>query len=1110
MDLKKAIILTMDRDDLKTVIDAHEVETVDRRSRSSMARSVGIRKEFKPSALLAVLSEQQVKQVCELLEVSSVGRKNKLIEALLNRFGDGQKNKPAQPRTGSRGKKDSGGGAKSSTPQKQTRSRVRGKSKPVQKSMFWKEPEPLSFDLPAAPAKRAVEGRTRRKLTRKDVPAPGMRIVVRDAEWLVRRVDTTATGGRAISAVGISELVRDKEAVFLTELEPSIEILKPEETRIVTDPSPHYRSALLYLESQLRQTPPTDENLYIGHRAAMDALDFQLDPAIQALEQPRQRLLIADAVGLGKTLECGILLSELIQRGKAKRILVLAIKSMLTQFQKEMWSRFAIPLTRLDSVGIQRIRRNLPTNHNPFYYFDKSIISIDTLKQDREYRNFLEKAYWDVIVIDEAQNVAERGKKISLRSRLADLLASRSDTLIMLSATPHDGRASSFASLMNMLDPTAIAAPENYTRDDIQGLFIRRFKKDIQHMVTKNFPARRIREDHCKASAAEEAAFDAFASSTFNRLGKRRGGGQLFKTVLEKALLSSPAACLETIEHRLDSLEKKENPADWTADKQVLESLRADVKSIHKRDFSKYHKLLEVIRDPDQGFGWTGEQADDRLVVFTERIATMAFVADNLKKDLGLKDKQVVTLDGSLKDTDQQAIVESFGKLKEPVRLLVASDVASEGINLHYLCHKMVHFDIPWSLMVFKQRNGRIDRYGQERVPRIAYLITDSANKKFKADNRILAKLIEKDQQAQENIGDPSTFMAVFDQDEEEQITAEAIEAGMDAEDFGQQLEGSKFDPLADLLGEAPVPAGEQAAVRIRPVHSLFADDYTYLKAALDQINQSDRVQVEFDDANQRVELTAPEDLQHRFRFLPREVQPDDWCFSLCADKDTIQEEIKACRNEQEESAWPRLHFLWALNPVVTWANDRVLSAFGRHEAPLVTLPDGVLEPGEEIFVLAGLIPNRKSHPLVQRWFSVVLKKGRFDRIEDFAQTCARTDLGKADIPNLGDQQDDAVALEKQLGLVVDKAKAYMAEQRKAFDAVNDAKLQEQLDRLEALRARHQQQLELIPNLKPTHKQMRERKVKDLFDDFIDWVEDTMTTEKDAYIQIAAVLRGAS
>ena len=116
--------------------------------------------------------------------------------------------------------------------------------------------------------------------------------------------------------------------------------------------------------------------------------------------------------------------------------------------------------------GRHQIRTRIPTNANPFHYYDKSIISIDTLKQNNEYRIYLENSYWDLIVIDEAHNVAFRGSSLSLRAKLADLLSRRSDTLIMASATPHDGKAESFASLMNMLNPTAIANPNDYGPED--------------------------------------------------------------------------------------------------------------------------------------------------------------------------------------------------------------------------------------------------------------------------------------------------------------------------------------------------------------------------------------------------------------------------------------------------------------------------------------------------------------------------------------------------------------------------------------------------------------------------------------------------------------------
>lgn len=136
--------------------------------------------------------------------------------------------------------------------------------------------------------------------------APGARVVVRDAEWLVRRVDRSASGGQALQVVGVSEIVKDKNAVFLTDIEEAIEVLDPARTALVQDMSSKFKDSLLYMESLLRQTPPTDEHIYLGHRAAMDRVPYQLDPAVKALDQPRPRILIADAVGLGKTLEAGM------------------------------------------------------------------------------------------------------------------------------------------------------------------------------------------------------------------------------------------------------------------------------------------------------------------------------------------------------------------------------------------------------------------------------------------------------------------------------------------------------------------------------------------------------------------------------------------------------------------------------------------------------------------------------------------------------------------------------------------------------------------------------------------------------------------------------------
>ena len=558
--------------------------------------------------------------------------------------------------------------------------------------------------------------------------APGMRTIIRDEEWMIKKIEKNSLGNRALHCIGISPLVKEKEAIFLTDLE-KIQIVNPAEVKLIPDTSPFYKRTLLFLESQWRQQIPTDANLHIGHRAAMDLMPYQLDPAKLSLQRPRQRILIADTVGLGKTLEAGILMSELIARGKGKRILVVTVKSMMTQFQKEMWNRFTIPLVRLDSSRIQKIRASLPSNYNPFFYYDKTIISIDTLKRDVEYRTHLENAYWDIIVIDEAQNVAERGDHQAQRSRLAQLLADRSDTMIMLSATPHDGRAKSFASLMNMLDPTAIADPNNYTPDDIKGLCIRRFKKDVKDQVSGSFLERNITLERCHASAKEEYAYDIFADMQLQMdIGKTRGSGQLFKTSLEKSLFSSPAACIKSIEARLKKLYKKYG-ADDIKDIRLLEELKDALEKIKPVDFMRYQKLLFLLRSKE--YAWDAKAVDDRVVIFTERIETMKYLAEHLRTDLGLKANAIQEISGAMSDAEQQRIVEEFGRTESPIRVLVASDVASEGLNLHYLSHRLIHFDIPWSLMVFQQRNGRIDRYGQQKRPDIRYFLIDSNNKRM-------------------------------------------------------------------------------------------------------------------------------------------------------------------------------------------------------------------------------------------------------------------------------------------------------------------------------------------------------------------------------------------
>lgn len=681
--------------------------------------------------------------------------------------------------------------------------------------------------------------------------APGMRIIVRGEEWMVKKVETNSLGNQTLYVIGLSQLVKDYESMFLVDVENDIEIVDPAKVTLVPDDSAFFRKSKVYIESQWRSKIPTDNKIHIGNKAAMDLMSYQLEPAQMALNKTRQRILIADTVGLGKTLEAGILMSELIARGKGKRILVVTVKSMMTQFQKEMWNRFTIPLVRLDSSRIQSVRAKLPTNYNPFFYYDKTIISVDTLKNDLDYRTHLENAWWDIIVIDEAHNVAKRGDRSSQRSKLASLLANRSDTLIMLTATPHDGKGQSVASLMNMLDPTAIADEENYTKDDIEGLLIRRFKKDIQDQVSGAFKERVITIERCVASAREEAAYDIFADMKLQMDESRtRGKGILFKTSLEKSLFSSPAACIKSIDARLRKLEKKYPDGDMP-DIATLKELKAALELISPADFSRYAKLLKLLNSTE--YGWSPSKNNDRLVIFTERIETMKYLAENLKKDLGLKDNQLEVMHGGMSDKELQRIVDEFGRAESPIRVIVASDVASEGINLHYLSHRLIHFDIPWSLMVFQQRNGRVDRYGQTEQPDIRYMLIDSDNPRIKGDARIMEILVKKEEQALKNIGDPAMLFGKFNQEEEEEETAKAIESGAGADAFEKLLDSDEeeFDPLELLMG-----LGDEKEVKVEysDEETLFSD-IDYLKNALDIFTDTEEIRYSDLSGTQGVEI---------------------------------------------------------------------------------------------------------------------------------------------------------------------------------------------------------------------------------------------------------------
>ena len=781
---------------------------------------------------------------------------------------------------------------------------------------------------------------------------------------------------------------------------------------------------------------------------------------------------------------------------------------MMAQFQKEMWDRFTIPLVRLDSRRIQKIRASLPSNYNPFFYYDKTIVSIDTLKRDVEYRTHLENAYWDIIVIDEAHNVAERSDH-SQRSRLAKLLADRSDTMIMLSATPHDGKAKSFASLMNMLDPTAIANPEDYTKEDIKGLCIRRFKEDVKDQISSSFSERKVTLERCTASAREEDAFDIFSKMQLEMdLSKPKGTGQLFKTNLEKSLFSSPAACIKSIDVRLKKLRKK-YANDEIKDIKLLEQLKKSLEEIKPKDFTRYQKLLNLLKSKE--YGWNPKDSADRVVIFTERIETMKYLADMLKKDLGLKKDAIQEIHGGMSDSEQQEIVENFGRVESPIRVLVASDVASEGLNLHYLCHHLIHFDIPWSLMVFQQRNGRIDRYGQKKSPDIRYMLIESDNKKIKGDMRIIEILINKEEQASKNIGDPALLLGKFSVEDEELVVAEAIEDGSNADAFEQILNPveEEFDPFealfADISDYDDENIEESKAVKDE---TLFTDK-NYLKYALLYLNQSEKYSVKDLETVSGLKIKLTDDMKNRLKALiPEEAMPKIDTLCVSDNKSFCMQQMQNnTQNGMNEAEWPT-QYLWKLHPILTWANDKISLLFKRNEAPVICRPN-CLDEDEIIYIVNGSIPNLKSTPMVDEWFGILYKDKKFIKILTMNEVVQRAQLSNIDLSNRNSIKEKDISLASSLTKnVVEHSKEYLEEHYNRYINEINPLLGKEVDKLAELEERHKKHCYQTTDENKLDAKLRE--IDNIFVNFTDWVTQTLTIKNNPYIRIISVIMGVS
>lgn len=794
---------------------------------------------------------------------------------------------------------------------------------------------------------------------------PGIRLRLRGEDFLVTKCE-----GNIIDADGVSQLVYGSKFQFDLRLE-EYDIIAPEHTKLQADTSRNYRQTKLFLETVFRNSSHYSESVEIADKAAIRASNYQFVPTLKALKQPQPRILIADAVGLGKTVQVGVFLTELIRRGKGKKVLVVTPKSILAQFQQEIWSRFAIPLVRLDSVGIAKIKSEIPSNKNPFDYYDKVIVSIDTLKQNSKFRHYLEKVKWDIVAIDECHNVANVK---SQRGGLAKFLSERTEALVLTSATPHNGSKENFGNLIGMLDPTAVPADGDFKKEDIAYLYERRFKKDIENEVGDAFQDQVVKTIESPLSTDEEEILGLIQNykqeAREASAGDATFGALLFSVGLFKAYMSSPRACLETVEQRL-----KKGTDEGTV-LELLEGLRDKITSVlNQKEDSKYNALHDHLTSHK----WSGRSKDDRIIIFAERKATLEELKNNFIRDFGMKEEAIVYFHGGLTDTEQQDILDDFSKQDSKIRLFLTSDAGSQGVNLHYHCHIMFNYDVPWSIITLDQRNGRIDRFGQTKTPEIFYLFSQSSREEVQGDIRILEKLKEKAEEVNKSIGDSGNVFKLFNKEAEENLFNKAV-ANSDGSIIDNAAEDEEEDPWAEYDTDSEVSEEVNDKKEISydaGFHSFYNSEYNYYADLVDEISANDTsIHDQFrkyDDDN-IIEIVQGGDLTGEgvLYDIPSEAFPKKKeVFKLTTDKEIVEQAIVESRKKQ--NTWPSHQLLYDLHPIANWMQNKLLSQVNRGNALVVKMRNPLPEKSAW-FVFQGVTSNGRGKPVFSKSF--VIGKG--------------------------------------------------------------------------------------------------------------------------------------
>ncbi|KWX04744.1 hypothetical protein TH66_05995 [Carbonactinospora thermoautotrophica] len=727
-------------------------------------------------------------------------------------------------------------------------------------------------------------------------PAPGQLVTVRNRLWTVADVArgavadgdahrVTARPQHLVSLVSVEDDARDESLRVVWELEPGVVV---HEREALPGPEqgfdePGQLDAFLDAVRWGAIASADRSALQAPFRSGVTIEDYQLDPVARALSMPRVNLLIADDVGLGKTVEAGLVMQELLLRHRARKMLIVCPASLTVQWRDEMREKFGLDFRIVDSELLRALRREQGLYVNPWAHYPRLITSIDWLKRDRPMRllrDFLKSgpAYprpIDLLVVDEVHACAPSGTGRyavdTLRTKAIKELAPYCEHRLFLSATPHNGYLESFTALLELLDERRFARGVRPTEEQLRRVMVRRLKSELPPRWdgSPRFPERKLLPLEVELAGDEREAHGLLREYAASRLARaadprQRAAADFVTTLLKKRLLSSPAAFHRTLLTHLDTVSGRA-PAlgaapppdvlrryaerldetgerDEEYDEVEFEALAAANRAAQPLTPAERELLDRLIAWADQARGradakfrcfltWLdgvvrpgGRWSDARVIVFTEYRDTQRWLRERLVS-AGYPAERIALLYGGMDAADRERVKNEFqgDPALAPVRVLVATDAASEGISLQRHCHRLLHWEIPWNPNRLEQRNGRVDRHGQRAREVLVYHFVPAGYREKIADGSLegdlffLHQAAQKVEQIREDLG--SVGPVIADQVVEAMLGRRSQLVETDAELRRRQVSRLKFErDLARRLEELTAQlTGSRDALNLSP-----------------------------------------------------------------------------------------------------------------------------------------------------------------------------------------------------------------------------------------------------------------------------------------------------